>query len=122
MAYDNTDKGAIFAPKDDTPVLVGSGYISFGTEKRDVMVYESTTSSGRKIYKIYHELCAVFNNDDKKTDKHPDKSGTVKLNNNDYYISMWNNTSKAGDDYLSVSVSRKEAVEAKKNIDEGTPF
>jgi len=40
--------------------------------------------------------CGVLFKSDKKTDKHPDYSGSAKVNGQDYYISVWVNTSKDG--------------------------
>jgi formylmethanofuran dehydrogenase subunit D len=45
---------------------------------------------------------------DKKTDKHPDLTGTIKLNDGDYFISAWKKTGQKGE-YLSLSVKKKEA-------------
>lgn len=45
---------------------------------------------------------------DKKTDKHPDLTGTIKLNDGDYFISAWKKTGQKGE-FLSISVKKKEA-------------
>lgn len=44
---------------------------------------------------------------DKKTDKHPDLNGTIKLNDGDYFISAWKKQGPKGE-YLSLSVKKKE--------------
>ena len=51
---------------------------------------------------------ALFTNDRKETDNHPDLKGTINVDGQDYWISAWNKTSKAGNDYISLSVQKKE--------------
>ena len=46
---------------------------------------------------------ALFSNaENKKTDKHPDYTGKVMVENKEMNISAWLNTSKAGKKYLSL--------------------
>lgn len=45
---------------------------------------------------------------EKKSEKHPDLNGSLKLEDGDYYISAWKKTGPKGD-YLSLSVKKKEA-------------
>ena len=47
---------------------------------------------------------ALFSNaENKKTDKHPDYTGKVMVENKEMNISAWLNTSKAGKKYLSLA-------------------
>lgn len=51
---------------------------------------------------------AIFKNDKKSTDKHPDMNGSINIDGKEYWISAWTNQSKAGARYLSLSVTAKE--------------
>ena len=109
MAFNNTDKGAIFAPKDEASDLVGVGHITFGTERKNVLVLQGVTKAGKKIYKVFGEIGALFENDDKKNERSPDKSGTLNVNGLDYSAAGWRNTSpKTGNNYTSVTVKIKD--------------
>lgn len=50
----------------------------------------------------------LFRNSNKKTDKHPDYTGECKVNEVNYKISAWINTSKTGSNYMSISFTKKE--------------
>ena len=52
---------------------------------------------------------AVFVNDRKTTETHPDSTGTAKIDGVEYYISAWRRESKNGKKYLSLSFKRKDA-------------
>jgi hypothetical protein len=59
---------------------------------------------------------ALFENVDRKTDKHPNARGTLNVEGVEYWISAWTKVSKKGDKYQSLSVQRKE-----ERSDRGTP-
>ena len=50
---------------------------------------------------------ALFRNKEKKTDKHPDYRGTINVGGAEYYLASWLKTSKAGEKYMSLSVTEK---------------
>ena len=50
---------------------------------------------------------ALFKNDKKETDKHPDYKGPMNFNGEDGYLSAWLRESKDGKKYMSLSWSRK---------------
>jgi len=52
---------------------------------------------------------ALFDNKDKKkTDKHPDYTGSAKIDGKDYFVSMWFSKAKGtGKEYLSLSFTEK---------------
>ena len=125
MAYDNTNSGVIFPPKDEASGLVGVGHVHFGTEKKNVMIHEVVLASGKKVYKVFVEAGALFTVDEKKSDQHPDKTGPIKVNGVDYSMAAWDKKSKNNTDYTSVSVSVKSEYAAKQDggqTGEGTPF
>lgn len=51
---------------------------------------------------------AIFQNENKKSDKHPDRQGNLNVAGVDYWISGWLKTSKGGMRYMSLSVTPKE--------------
>lgn len=58
---------------------------------------------------------------EKKSEKHPDLTGTLKLQDGDYFISAWKKTSSRGE-YLSISVKKKEAQTAPKEYVEPVKY
>lgn len=51
---------------------------------------------------------ALFKNEQKLTEKHPDYKGSVNVNGVDYWQSAWIRTSKDGKTYMSQSLQLKE--------------
>ena len=51
---------------------------------------------------------ALFINDRKEKETHPDLKGTAIIKGVEYWISSWDNKSKAGKSYLSLSFTEKE--------------
>ncbi len=51
---------------------------------------------------------AMFVNDKKESDKHPDRKGSAVVNGVEYWVSGWINESKNGSKYLSLKFSEKE--------------
>ena len=60
------------------------------------MTYDNTNSG------------ALFKNDKKQSDKHPDYRGQVNVNGTEFWLSAWIKSSKAGAKYMSLSVQPKE--------------
>jgi uncharacterized protein (DUF736 family) len=52
---------------------------------------------------------AIFKNDDKQQDNHPDYKGSINVNGVDMWVSGWLKTSeKTGKKFMSLSVKAKE--------------
>ena len=51
---------------------------------------------------------ALFKNDDKQQENHPDYKGSINVAEDDYWISAWLKTSKEGRKYMSLSVTPKQ--------------
>ena len=51
---------------------------------------------------------------DKKSDKHPDYTGSLNAGGKDYFISSWLKTSKAGTKFMSLSVTEKDGAISQK--------
>ena len=53
---------------------------------------------------------ALFKNDKKETDSHPDYKGSAMIEGTEYWFSAWINESKTGTKYMKTSFSAKEQV------------
>jgi hypothetical protein len=53
---------------------------------------------------------ALFKNDKKESDSHPDYKGSAMIDGSDYWVSGWINVSNAGTKYMKFSYSPKEQV------------
>jgi len=56
---------------------------------------------------------ALFKNDRKETEKHPDYKGQAEIEGTEYWVSAWANKSSKGVSYMSLKFSAKDG-EAKK--------
>lgn len=71
---------------------------------------------------------ALFPNDKKGNNKAPAYKGNVNVNGEDYDVAAWEKTSKAGKQYLSLSISVKgerseqPAPQANTDMDSEIPF
>lgn len=68
---------------------------------------------------------ALFKNDEKESEKHPDYRGSINVDGTDYWLSAWLKTSKKGAKFMSLSVSPKEqrrTSSQKAKTDEDIPF
>ena len=76
---------------------------------------------------------ALFRNDKKETEQHPDYRGSATIAGKEYWVSSWINTSAKGAKYMSLKYSEKEAVHnagmaqakqaaAPDNFDDSVPF
>ena len=53
---------------------------------------------------------AIFPNQKKETEKHPDMTGSLDVGGVEYYVSGWTKVSKKGQKFLSLSVKAQEQV------------
>lgn len=83
------------------------------------MAYDNTNSG------------ALFKNDKKTSEKHPDYKGSISVGDGEYWISAWINTSKNGVKYMSLKVTPKDDRPAREQepwgddpgpSDDGMPF
>jgi len=73
---------------------------------------------------------ALFKNDKKETEKHPDYKGSCEIDGTEYWVSSWLNESKNGRKYLSLKFSAKDEQKPSKpepadvgdDLDEDVPF
>lgn len=74
---------------------------------------------------------ALFIND-KKSDNHPDRQGSINVDGKEYWLSGWIKKTKKGDPYLSLAVKPKDKKDEPKpaapltmphnNMDDEIPF
>ena len=78
------------------------------------MTYDNTNSG------------ALFRNDKKASEKHPDYRGDINVGGKDFWVSAWVKTSKKGTKFMSLSVTEKESVQkvapVADDFDEDLPF
>ena len=69
---------------------------------------------------------ALFRNEDKQSDKHPDYRGSINVDGVDYWLSAWMKTSKKGERFMSLAVKPKDQRQAARhspgNIKSDIPF
>jgi uncharacterized protein (DUF736 family) len=53
---------------------------------------------------------ALFRNDDKTEEKHPDYRGNINVGGTEFWLSAWLKVSKKGTKYLSLSIKPKNAA------------
>lgn len=51
---------------------------------------------------------ALFLNEDRQTDKHPQYKGSINAGGVEYWASLWHNEAKSGKKYLSISLTPKD--------------
>jgi hypothetical protein len=62
----------------------------------------------------------LFRAKEKKTDKHPDYTGSINVGGKDYYLSAWLKDSKAGQKYFSMAVTEKREAAPTGTTSQGT--
>ena len=65
---------------------------------------------------------ALFPNDRKEKDTHPDFRGNINVDGNEYWIKGWKKISKSGMKFLSVALNPKEESAPKVVETEDDPF
>ncbi len=68
---------------------------------------------------------ALFKNKEKESEKHPDYRGQINVNGTEFWLSAWIKKSKAGETFMSLAVSEKDAKKGKpsrREEDEDVPF
>ena len=65
---------------------------------------------------------ALFKEEDKKSHRHPDMTGTGLLAGTEYRRAAWSNTSKSGKRYLKVTFSLPQDNGGRNNEADDLPF
>lgn len=69
---------------------------------------EKKTETPKEKYKQKNFTGALFENTKKTTDKHPDLTGSITIEDTEFWVSGWNNTSKGGKEYIALTFKVKE--------------
>jgi uncharacterized protein (DUF736 family) len=65
---------------------------------------------------------ALFKNTDKKTDKHPDYTGSINIEGVEYWLSSWIKVSQKGVKFMSLAVKPKVTETTKPELADEVPF
>ena len=127
--YDNTNKGAAFAPFPDQKFILTGKLNVNGIEKQCVYI-TGETKGGKKIIRVYQELGIMFENES-TNEKAPNYSGSLQDHlGEEMKLAAWKRQSEKGN-YLSLSVSEKmpggdnKSIEPESNsvtLDDEVPF
>ena len=127
--YDNTNKGAAFAPFPDQKFILTGKLDVNGIEKQCVYI-TGKTKGGKKIIRVYQELGIMFENES-TNEKSPNYSGSLKDHlGEEMKLAAWKRQSEKGN-YLSITVSEKipggnnKYIEPESNsvtLDDEVPF
>jgi len=101
-----TIRGKIDAFINETTRCFGAPPVSIVLRQQEEakMAFEQKDNSG-----------AVFVNDRKDQDTHPDRTGTAKIDGTDYWVNGWLRKTKDGKPYLALSFRSKQEQQATSN-------
>lgn len=102
--YDNTNRGAAFAPF-DTQKLILQGKIDDNRIERKVTLVKDQTRDGKTIIEVYEKIGTLFENDKKGNEAAPDYTGPF---NDVRRLAAWRKM-KDGKPYMTFNVSDKQA-------------
>jgi len=132
--YDNTNKGAAFAPFPDQKFVLSGKLNIEGIEKQCVYI-AGTTQGGKRVMRVYQELGIMFENES-DNERAPNYSGTIQDHlKEEMKIAAWKRQQEnTGNNYLSISISEKQnsgeyqasnneqEVSTSKQIEDEIPF
>ena len=106
--YDNTNKGAAFAPFPDQKFVLSGKLNIEGIEKQCVYI-AGTTQGGKRVIRVYQELGIMFENES-DNERAPNYSGTIQDHlKEEMKIAAWKRQQEnTGNNYLSITVSEKQ--------------
>ena len=106
--YDNTNKGAAFAPFPDQKFVLSGKLNIEGVEKQCVYI-AGTTQGGKRVIRVYQELGIMFENES-DNERAPNYSGTIQDHlKEEMKIAAWKRQQEnTGNNYLSITVSEKQ--------------
>ena len=113
--YDNTNKGAAFAPFPDQKFVLSGKLNIEGIEKQCVYI-AGTTQGGKRVMRVYQELGIMFENES-DNERAPNYSGTIQDHlKEEMKIAAWKRQQEnTGNNYLSISISEKQTEESYRN-------
>ena len=113
--YDNTNKGAAFAPFPDQKFVLSGKLNIEGIEKQCVYI-AGTTQGGKRVIRVYQELGIMFENES-DNESAPNYSGTIQDHlKEEMKIAAWKRQQEnTGNNYLSISISEKQTEDSYRN-------
>jgi hypothetical protein len=102
--YDDTNKGAAFAPFETQRLILQGKINDNGKEMKTVLVADQTRD-GKKLIEVYEKVGVLFENDKKGNESAPDYTGPLGLMRR---IAAWRRM-KDDKPYMTFSVSDKQA-------------
>ena len=102
--YDDTNKGAAFAPFETQRLILQGKINDNGRELKTVLVADQTRD-GKKLIEVYEKVGVLFENDKKDNEKAPDYTGPLGMMRR---IAAWRRI-KDNKPYMTFSVSDKQA-------------
>jgi uncharacterized protein (DUF736 family) len=101
--YDNTNRGAAFAPFEKQKLIL-QGKIDDNRIERKVTLIKDETRDGKVIIEVYEKIGVLFENDKKGNDAAPDYTGPF---NDTRRLAAWRKM-KDGKPYMTFNVSDKQ--------------
>ena len=108
--YDNTNKGAVFAPYEQQKFILQGKANSNGKTESIVLIMDEN-KDGKKRIDIYQKVGALFENDKQGNDKAPDYTGPLTMGNVEKRIASWKRI-KDDKPYMSLEISEKRNAQA----------
>jgi len=99
--YDNTNRGAAFAPFEQQRLIL-QGKVNVSGNDIKVVLVKDQTQSGTNLIEVYQKVGVLFDNDKKGNENAPDYSGPLEIGRK--RIAAWRKE-KDGKPYMSISVS-----------------
>lgn len=115
--YDNTNRGAAFAPF-PTQALILQGKIDNAGEEMKITLVKDQTRDGKTLIEVYQKVGVLFDNDKKGNEAAPDYTGPLGETRR---IAAWR---KMKDDkpYMTFNVSDKQQGQQAAASPAATPF
>ena len=101
--FDNTDRGAAFAPF-ETQKLILQGKVNDRGNDRKITLIKDQTRDGKQIIEVYEKIGVLFTNDKKGNEAAPDYTGTFDARR----IAAWRKM-KEDKPYMTLGLSDKMA-------------
>lgn len=99
--YDNTNRGAAFAPFEQQRLIL-QGKVNVSGNDLKVVLVKDQTQGGTNLIEVYQKVGVLFDNDKKGNENTPDYSGPLEIGRK--RIAAWRKE-KDGKPYMSISVS-----------------
>lgn len=101
--YDNTNRGAAFAPF-PTQSLILQGKVNNSGEDIKITLVKDQTRDGKTLIEVYQKVGVLFENDKKGNEAAPDYTGPL---NETKRLAAWKKM-KDGKPYMTFNVSDKQ--------------